>query len=112
MAQLFDLLVGIAGCADITCEGLQGNGVAKLRANSFCSMPPGVRHEERNISPAEDAVFMVMHAPNEGYDFIPVEFRTATANRTQPPIPGRFIWDARSETHFPELRTACRATGS
>jgi mannose-6-phosphate isomerase-like protein (cupin superfamily) len=77
---VFDLFIGISGCSDITYEGQQGDGLVRLKANSFCSMPPGVRHEVRNTSTTEDAVFLVIHAPNAGYDFIPVEFRRATSN--------------------------------
>jgi mannose-6-phosphate isomerase-like protein (cupin superfamily) len=76
-SRVFDLFVGIAGCLDITYEGQQGAGVFHLKPNSFCSMPPGVRHEVRNNSTAEDGVFMLIHAPYEGYDFIPVEFHGA-----------------------------------
>ena len=79
-SRVFDLFIGISGCADIIYEGQQGDGLVRLKANSFCSMPPGVRHEVRNTSTTEEAVFLVIHAPNSGYDFIPVEFRRATSN--------------------------------
>lgn len=80
-SRVFDLFVGVAGCVDITYEGQQGNGVVRLRPKSFCGMPPGVRHEVRNNSTTEEAVFLLVHAPWEGYDFIPVEFRTAVTGR-------------------------------
>ncbi len=73
-SRVFDLFLGVSGCVDITYEGQQGSGVFPLRPNAFCSMPPGVRHEVRNNSSTEDAVFLIAHAPNEGYDFVPVEF--------------------------------------
>ena len=82
-SRVFDLFVGVSGCLDITYEGQQGSGVMHLRPNSFCSMPPGVRHEVRNNSAAEDGVFMLIHAPYEGYDFIPVDFRKASAAGVQ-----------------------------
>ncbi len=77
-SRVFDLFFGLAGCADITYEGQQGSGVARLKANVYCGMPPGVRHEVKNNSTTEDAVFILVHAPYEGYDFIPVEFRRVT----------------------------------
>jgi len=80
-SRVFDLFIGVSGCADITYEGQQGNGEVRLRQGSFCSMPPGVRHEVRNNSATEDAVFLLVHAPYEGYDFIPVEFRKAAAEQ-------------------------------
>jgi mannose-6-phosphate isomerase-like protein (cupin superfamily) len=79
-SRVFDLFLGISGCVEITYEGQQGDGVIRLKPNSFCSMPPGVRHEVRNTSATEDAVFLVIRAPNAGYDFIPVDFRRATSN--------------------------------
>ena len=74
-SRVFDLFLGISGCVDITYEGQQGSGVCHLRPNAFCSMPPGVRHEVRNNSKTEEAVFFFAHAPYAGNDFIPVEFR-------------------------------------
>jgi hypothetical protein len=38
-------------------------------------MPPGVRHEVFNPSATEEAYFLIVHAPHEGYDFVPVDFR-------------------------------------
>jgi mannose-6-phosphate isomerase-like protein (cupin superfamily) len=78
-SRVFDLFVGIKGRLDITYEGQQGSGVVSLRPNAFCSMPPGVRHEVRNNSATEEAMFLLVHAPWDGYDFIPVEFRKAAA---------------------------------
>jgi len=74
-SRVHDLFVGVAGCADITYEGQQGSGVVKLLANAFCDMPPGVRHEVRNNSATEDAVFLLVHAPWDGYDLVPVKMR-------------------------------------
>lgn len=74
-SRVFDLFVGLKGRIDITYEGQQGSGVFHLKPNAFCGMPPGVRHEVRNNSATEDAMFLLVHAPYEGYDFVPVEFR-------------------------------------
>ena len=74
-SRVFDLFLGVSGCVDITYEGQQGDGHIRLQPDSFCSMPPGVRHEVRNTSAREEAVFLLIHAPQAGYDFIPVSFR-------------------------------------
>ncbi len=76
-SRVFDLFVGVKGCVDITYEGQHGSGLVRLKPNAFCAMPPGVRHEVRNSSATEEAMFLLIHAPYEGYDFIPVEFRKA-----------------------------------
>ena len=76
-SRVYDLFIGIKGRVDITYEGQQGSGRVALSAGSFCSMPPGVRHEVRNNSATDEAVFFLVHAPNAGYDFIPVEFKNA-----------------------------------
>ena len=78
-SRVFDLFVGLKGCVDITYEGQQGSGVVRLKPNAFCGMPPGVRHEVRNNSATEDAMFLLVHAPWDGYDFIPVAFKSKTA---------------------------------
>lgn len=76
-SRVYDLFIGMEGQVDITYEGQQGDGCVALKAGSFCSMPPGVRHEVRNKSAERDAVFILIHAPNSGYDFIPVDFKEA-----------------------------------
>ena len=78
-SRVHDLFIGVAGCADITYEGQKGSGVVRLKPKVFCDMPPGVRHEVRNNSKTEDAVFLLVHTPWEGYDFIPVELRKTPA---------------------------------
>ena len=75
-SRVYDLFIGIEGQVDITYEGQQGDGRIALKAGAFCSMPPGVRHEVRNNG-RTDAVFILVHAPNTGYDFIPVELRSS-----------------------------------
>lgn len=81
-SRVYDLFIGIRGQVDITYEGPQGNDCVALTAGSFCSMPPGVRHEVRNNNTKHEAVFILVHAPNAGYDFIPVEFKKASAARS------------------------------
>ena len=80
-SRVHDLFVGVAGLAEITYEGQHGSGVVALKPGAFCDMPPGVRHEVRNHSATEDAVFLLVHAPWEGYDNIPVELRKATPRK-------------------------------
>ena len=77
-SRVYDVFVGVQGQVDITYEGQQGDGVFALRQGGLCSMPPGVRHEVRN-NKSEDAVFILIHAPNAGYDFVPVEFKKRQA---------------------------------
>ena len=74
-SQVYDLFVGIRGELEIRYEGQHGKGAFVLRPGGFCSMPPGVRHEVSNRSKTEEAFFLVMHAPHEGYDFVAVPFR-------------------------------------
>lgn len=78
-SRVFDLFLGVSGCVEIAYEGQQGKGRIELKPNSFCCMPPGVRHEVSNASATEEAVFVLIHAPYAGYDFIPVEFRDQAA---------------------------------
>ena len=78
-SRVYDLFIGIEGQVDITYEGQQGHGCVALKSGAFCSMPPGVRHEVRNNNSDADAVFIIVHAPNAGYDFIPVELTQTRA---------------------------------
>ena len=80
-SRVHDLFIGVAGCAEITYEGQRGSGVVALKPGAFCDVPPGVRHEVRNNSSTEDAVFLLVHAPWEGYDNIPVELRKAVTRK-------------------------------
>lgn len=74
-SRVYDLFVGLKGMLEIRYEGQHGHGVFELRPGAFCAMPPGVRHEVFNPSATEEAFFLIVHAPHEGYDFVPVEFR-------------------------------------
>ena len=75
-SRVYDLFVGIRGELEIRYEGQDGKGAFVLKPGGFCSMPPGVRHEVSNRSETEEAFFLVMHAPHEGYDFVSVPFRS------------------------------------
>ena len=74
-SRVYDIFVGIRGLLEIRYEGQHGNGVFELKPGSFCAMPPGVKHEVYNPSSDEEAYFFIVHAPHEGYDFVPVDFR-------------------------------------
>lgn len=74
-SRVYDLFVGIAGEVEIAYEGQHGQAVVKLGAGAFCAMPPGVRHEVRNVSASEEARFLLVHAPQAGYDNIRVPFK-------------------------------------
>jgi quercetin dioxygenase-like cupin family protein len=74
-SAVYDLFIGVKGLLEIRYEGQQGHGTFELRAGGFCAMPPGVKHEIFNPSLTEEAFFVSVHAPHEGYDFVPVDFR-------------------------------------
>jgi hypothetical protein len=42
-------------------------------------MPPGVRHEISNPSKTDEAFFLLVQASHEGFDYVPVPFRTTEA---------------------------------
>jgi len=50
-----------------------------LKPGAFCSMPPGVRHEVSNPSKTDEALFLIVHASHDGYDYVPVPFRETEA---------------------------------
>ena len=75
----FDLFIGVRGLLEIRYEGPRGHGTFKLRPGGFCAMPPGVKHEVFNPGTAEEAFFLSVHAPHDGYDFVPVDFRQVEA---------------------------------
>lgn len=93
-SRVYDLFVGIKGLLEIRYEGQQEHGTFKLKPGSFCAMPPGVKHEVFNPSATDEAFFLIIHAPHDGYDFVPVDFRhiaTALHDReyvaSQPSVP-------------------------
>lgn len=73
-SAVYDLFVGVKGLLQIRYEGQRERGVFELKPGGFCAMPPGVKHEVFNPG-AEDAYFLIVHAPHDGYDFVPVAFR-------------------------------------
>ena len=74
-SRVYDLFVGVKGLLEIRYEGQHGHGIFKLKPGAYCAMPPGVRHEVFNPSKTDEAYFLIVHAPHEGYDFVPVEFK-------------------------------------
>ena len=78
-SRVYDLFVGVKGELEIRYEGLHGNGVFVLKPGAFCSMPPGVRHEVSNPSKTDAAFFLLVHAPYESLDSVPVAFRAMQA---------------------------------
>ena len=71
-SRVYDLFVGIAGEVAISYDGPKGRDRFALKAGAFCAMPPGVPHEVLNTG-AVEAVFYLVHAPQEGYDYLPGE---------------------------------------
>lgn len=93
-SRVYDLFVGMKGLLEIRYEGQHGHGVFELKPGAFCAMPPGVRHEVFNPSKIDEAYFLIVHAPHEGYDFVSVEFKHLTpmlndAEYQVPPVPGK-----------------------
>ena len=74
-SRVYDLFVGVKGLLEIRYEGQHGNGIFALKPGAVCAMPPGVRHEVFNPSKTDEAFFLIVHAPHNGYDFVPVEFK-------------------------------------
>lgn len=77
-SRVHDLFIGVKGLLEIRYEGQHGNGIFALKPGAYCAMPPGVRHEVFNPSTTDEAFFLIVHAPHEGYDFVPVDFRHLT----------------------------------
>jgi mannose-6-phosphate isomerase-like protein (cupin superfamily) len=78
-SRVYDLFIGVKGLLEIRYEGQHEQGTFELRPGAFCAMPPGVKHEVFNPSATEEAYFLIVHAPHEGYDFVPVDFRHIAA---------------------------------
>jgi mannose-6-phosphate isomerase-like protein (cupin superfamily) len=78
-SRVYDLFVGVKGEVEIRYEGQHGNGTFVLKAGAFCSVPPGVRHEVSNPSNTDEALFLLVHSPYDGYDNVSVPFRTMQA---------------------------------
>lgn len=74
-SSVSDFFVGVKGLLEIRYEGEQGNGIFELKPGAFCAMPPGVRHEVFNPSETDEAFFLLVHTPHDGFDFLPAEFK-------------------------------------
>ena len=74
-SRVTDFFTCVNGLLEIRYEGQHGNGVFQLKPGAFLAIPPGVRHEVYNPCETAEAYFLLTHAPHEGYDFLPTEFR-------------------------------------
>jgi hypothetical protein len=55
-------------------------------------MPPGLRHEISNPSKTDEAVFLLVQASQEGFDYVPAPFRTSrSVLRSGSPDGGRSV---------------------
>ncbi len=70
-SRVWDLFLGVSGEGEIVYEEGGTRAAFALRPNAFCGIPPGVRHEVVNRSAGTDLVFVLVHAPWEGYDHVP-----------------------------------------
>jgi mannose-6-phosphate isomerase-like protein (cupin superfamily) len=70
-SKVWDLFIGVSGEGEIEYQDDGGTKRVDLLSNSFCGMPPGVKHEVRNRSDSYELVFILIHAPYEGYDHVP-----------------------------------------
>lgn len=78
-ARVYDLFIGVEGSVEIRYEGQHGNGVFVLKPGGFCRMPPGMRHEISNPSRTDEAVFLLVQASQEDFDYVATPFRTIEA---------------------------------
>lgn len=76
-SRIWDLFVAISGRAEIVHESNGAIGRTELKSGTFCAMPPGIRHEVRNLSDRADFVYLLIHVPGDGYDHIPVPLHPA-----------------------------------
>lgn len=72
-SYVWDLFTGLEGVGEIEFESADGNGRLDLTPNSFCAVPPSVKHEVRNSSDSKVLMFMLVHAPFDGYDHVPAQ---------------------------------------
>jgi len=70
-SDVWDLFIGVSGTGSITFIENDQLSVTAMKEWSFCAMPPNVVHEVRNLSDTDDLMFLLLHTPWEGYDFIP-----------------------------------------
>jgi mannose-6-phosphate isomerase-like protein (cupin superfamily) len=70
--KVWDLFIGITGVGEIVYIENGRECRTPFTVNSFCAMPPNVTHEVRNLGSDTDLEFILVHAPWEGYDHVPV----------------------------------------
>lgn len=63
-----DLFFGVRGTVNIRYDDGERKAVFVLGPGGFCGVPPGVRHEVRNASRRREALFILVHAPFEGFE--------------------------------------------
>jgi quercetin dioxygenase-like cupin family protein len=68
--KVWDLFFGVSGDGEIHYVENGEKKVATLTTGSFCAMPPNVVHEVRNVGETSDMLFILVHSPWEGYDFV------------------------------------------
>jgi len=70
-STVWDFFVGMSGegCIEVTTCAGDSNSFPLVK-DSHLAMPPDVTHTVRNLG-EEDFVFLLTHAPFEGYDHIP-----------------------------------------
>lgn len=77
--RVYDLFIGVKGELEIRYESQHGHGLFMLKPGAFCRMPPGARHEISNPSKTDEAYFLLVQASQEGFDYMPVPFRTTAS---------------------------------
>jgi mannose-6-phosphate isomerase-like protein (cupin superfamily) len=70
--KVWDLFFGVAGDGEIAYIEDGQERRTPFAAGSFCAMPAGVTHEVRNLAADTELLFVLVHAPWEGYDHVPV----------------------------------------
>lgn len=70
--KVWDLFICVSGVGEIAYVEGGKETTTPFRTHSFCAMPPNVTHEVRNLGSEDDLEFILVHAPWEGYDHVPV----------------------------------------
>ncbi len=70
--KVWDLFFGVSGSGEIVYVEGGEERRTPFGAGSFCAMPPNVVHEVRNLGGDTELLFILVHAPWEGYDHVPV----------------------------------------
>ena len=69
-SRAHDLFIGIKGEIEIRHETERGDEVFTLKPGAFFSVAAGVRHGVSNVSTSAEALFVLVHAPYEGFDIL------------------------------------------